>query len=157
MDRPRYVFLFTMILNKRYLLLVLIVFFAACEQKKQVRIIPVADFFKSQDRGFYEISPDGKVLSYLKTEGKRQNIFVEDLASGKSLQITHLDEKNINYYSWVSNDELIYYKEKGGAERLSDIFIINKKGGEERKLSDNGKSRMRVLKDELIDDKFLLV
>ena len=157
MDRRRYVFLCAMILNYRCFLLVFVAFFTACKQKEQVRIIPVADFFKSQERGSYAISPDGKLLSYLKVQGKKQNLFVEDLSSGKSVQVTQLQEKNINYYSWVSDDELIYYKEKGGAERLSDIFIINKEGGEERKLSDNGKSRMRVLKDELIDDKFLLV
>jgi dipeptidyl aminopeptidase/acylaminoacyl peptidase len=157
MDRTCYVFLCAMILNKRYLLLVLVAFFTACRQEEQVRLIPVADFFKSQDKSFYAISPDGKVLSYLKTQGKKQNLFVEDLASGKSLQVTRQDDKNIGYYSWVSNDELIYYKEKGGADRFSDIFIINKDGGGERKLSDNGQSRMRVLKDELIDDKFLLV
>lgn len=146
-----------MIVKKRYLLLVLIAFFGACQQKKQTEVIPVADFFKSQDKGFYTISPDGKAISYLQVEGKKQNLFVEDLASGKSSQITNLNEKNINYYFWVSNDELVYFKEKAGAERVSDIFIVNKNGGNERRLSDNGKSRMRVLKDELIDDKFLLV
>ncbi|HEY0175919.1 MAG TPA: prolyl oligopeptidase family serine peptidase [Pedobacter sp.] len=139
------------------MLIILVVLFGACQPKKQVRVIPVADFFKSQEKGSYTISPDGKTLSYLKVEGEKPNLFVEDLANGRSSQITQLNEKNINYYFWVSNDELIYYKEKAGAERLSDIFIINKNGGRERRLSDNGKSTMHVLKDELIDDKFLLV
>jgi len=146
-----------MILKRGYLFLVLAVFFVACQQEKQARMIPVADFFKSPERSYYAISPDGKTLSFLKTEGRKQNLFIEDLASGKLSQITQQNEKNINYYFWVSNEELIYYKEKSGVERLSDIFIVNKKGDTERKLSDNGKSRMRVLKDELIDDKFLLV
>lgn len=146
-----------MIVNKGYLLFVLIAFFGACQQKKALRVIPVSDFFKSQEKGFYGISPDGKSLSYLKVQDNKQNLVVEDIASGKSAQITQLNEKNINYYFWVSDDELIYYKEKGGAERLSDIFIINKNGTDQRRLSNNGKSSMRVLKDELIDDKFLLV
>lgn len=150
--------LYTMTVNKRYLLFVLIAFFcAACHQKGQVRIIPVADFFKSQEKNVYAVSPDGKTLSYLKVDGKKQNLFVEDIATGKSSQITQLDTKNINYYFWVSNDELIYYKELDGADRLSDIFIINKNGDQERRLSNNGRSSMHVLKDELIDDKFLLV
>lgn len=141
---------------KKYLLITLIGFLSACQEKK-IRVIPVADFFKSQDKGSYGISPDGKTLSYLKLQGKRQNLFVEDISTGESLQITQLDQKNINYYFWVSDNELIYYKEKSGAERLSDVFIIDKNGKRERQLSDNGKSRMRVLKDQLIDGKFLLV
>lgn len=135
----------------------LVVLFAACLPKQEARTIPVADFFKSQDRGFYSISPNGKTLSYLKAEGNKQNLFIENLSSGETSQITQLNERNINYYFWVSNEELVYYKEKAGPERLADIFIINKTGGLERKLSDNGKSRMYVLKDKLIDDKFLLV
>jgi len=135
----------------------LIVVLAACQQKTTVKVIPVADFFRSQDKASYAISPDGKTLSYLKLQGKKQNLFVEDLETGKSLQITQLDQKKINYYFWVSDDELIYYKEKSGVERLSDIFIINKNGRNERQLSDNGKSRIRVLKDQLVDKQFILV
>lgn len=117
----------------------------------------MADFFRSQDKGSYGISPDGKTLSYLKVDGKKQNLFVEDLSTDKSLQITQLNEKNINYYFWVSNNKLIYYKEKSGPGRQSDVFIIDKDGKNERQLSDNGKSKMKVLKDQLIDDQFLLV
>jgi len=142
---------------KKYLWLMLIVVLAACQHKTTVKVIPVADFFRSQDKASYAISPNGKTLSYLKLQGKKQNLFVEDLETGKSLQITQLDQKKINYYFWVSDDELIYYKEKSGVERLSDIFIINKNGKNERQLSNNGKSRIRVLKDQLVDKQFILV
>lgn len=146
-----------MSVKRIYFILVLGILVTAFGCKQKVRMIPVADFFKSQDIGLYSISPDGKSLSYLKLQGKKQNLFVEDLATGKSVQVTQLNEKNINYYFWVSNNELVYYKERAGAERISDLFIMNKNGGKERRLSDNGKSRMHVLKDQLIDDKFLLV
>jgi len=146
-----------MCVKRIYLLLVLMALLSACVNKHEGRVIPVADFFKSQDVGFYAISPDGKSLSYLKIQGKKQNLFVEDLATGKAVQVTQLNEKNINYYFWVSNDDLVYYKEKQGTQRNADLFIQNKRGGKERRLSDNGKSRMHVLKDQLIDDKFLLV
>jgi dipeptidyl aminopeptidase/acylaminoacyl peptidase len=149
--------LIAMTIRTRGLLFMLFVLFAACRPQPQGRVIPVGDFFKSQESGYYGISPDGKMLSYLKSDGKKKNLFIEDLASGEALQVTQLNENNINYYFWVSNEELVYYKEKAGPERLSDMFIIGKSGGKERKLSDNGKSRMYVLKDELIDDKFLLV
>lgn len=149
--------LIDMTIKKIYLLFVLVALFTACRQHEGVRVIPVGDFFKSQDRGIYAVSPNGKMLSYLKQDGKKQNLFVEDLATGNATQVTQLNERNISYYFWVSDDELIYYKEKGAGERLFDIFIINKNGGEERKLNDEGKSRMHVLKDQLIDNQFLLV
>ncbi len=142
---------------KKYSWLILITLLFACKQENAVEEIPVNNFFKSQDKATYRISPDGKSLSYLKLQDKKQNLFVEDLATGKSIQLTKLIEKNISFYSWVSDNELIYYKEKEGVRRQSDLFIINKEGKNERQLSVNEKSRIRILEDQLIEGKYLLV
>jgi len=142
---------------KKYFWLVALAFLFACKQDDKVATIPVNDFFKSQDRATYRISPDGKSLSYLKLQDNKQNLFVEDIASGKIVQLTKLQEKNISFYAWVSNNELIYYKEKEGDRFQSELFIINKEGKDERQLSKNEKNKIRVLDDQLIDDKFLLV
>ena len=117
-----------MTVEKRYLWLLLLALFFACKSGNKVAIIPVNDFFKSQDKASYRISPDGKSLSYLKLQDKKQNLFVEDIATGNLVQLTKLQEKNISFHSWVSDNELIYYKEKEGVRFQSDIFIINKEG-----------------------------
>lgn len=146
-----------MTVAKKYVWLILVVFLFACNEAGKVAIIPVNDFFKSQDRASYRISPDGKSLSYLKLQDKKQNLFVEDIATGNVMQLTQLHEKNISFYSWVSNNELIYYKEKEGTRFQSDLFIVNKTGKDERQLSSNAKARIKVLEEQLIDNKFLLV
>jgi dipeptidyl aminopeptidase/acylaminoacyl peptidase len=146
-----------MTVAKRFLLLLVIALLFACKQESKVDIIPVNDFFKSQDRATYRISPDGKYISYLKLQDKKQNLFVEEIATAKIVQLTHVKEKSISFYSWVSTNELIYYKEKSGGRYESDLFIINKNGNDERKLSTSEESRIRVLEDQLIEDKFLLV
>jgi dipeptidyl aminopeptidase/acylaminoacyl peptidase len=142
---------------KRYFLVLVALFLFACKQGNENAIIPVNDFFKSQDKATYRISPDGKSISYLKLQDKKQNLFVEDIATGKAVQLTKVHEKSINFYAWVSNDELIYYKEKEGERIQSDLYIIDKEGKNEKELSKNEKSRLRVLEDQLIDNKFLLV
>lgn len=142
---------------KKYLFLFLLSFVFACSQKQEVRIMPIDDFFKSQDKAAYRISPDGKNLSYLRKEGKNQNLYVELIETGKGKRITELKEKNIIFYFWVSDTELVYYKETDPVHKLADIFIINKDGEHERQLTNNEKSNIRVLQDQLIDDKFLLV
>lgn len=143
--------------KRKYFWLIILVFLFACKQENKTAVIPVNDFFKSQDKATYRISPDGKSISYLKLQDKKQNLFVEDIATGKAVQLTKVNEKNINFYAWVSNDELIYYKEKEGERFQSDLYIINKEGKDERELSKNEKSRIRVLEEQLIDNKFLLV
>jgi dipeptidyl aminopeptidase/acylaminoacyl peptidase len=145
---------------KRNCWFIFVLFFYACTQEQQeqsIRTIPVNDFFRSPEQSSYSISPDGKSLSYLKLQNKKQVLFVNDLESGKSNQVTLTLEKNVSYYYWVSNEELIYYKEKEGPSKQSDIFIINKGGTQQRKLNTNSRSRLRVIKDELIENKYLLV
>lgn len=146
-----------MTVYSKYIFFVIMLLVIACKQSPSVRTIPVNDFFKAQDKILYRLSPDGKYLSYLKMQDKRQNLFVEEIVGGKRTQVTHVKERNIIFYSWVSNNELIYYKEKEGRRHHSDIFIVNKDGGNERRLSDNANYKTRVLDEQLIEDKYLLI
>jgi len=142
---------------KRYLLFFLICSAFACKHQDKAGILPVDAFFKSQDKIGYRISPDGSNLSYLRLEGKNQNLYIENIATGKDKKITQLKDKNIIFYLWVSRNELIYYKEFDADKRQSDIFIINKDGSNERQLTNNETSRIKILEDQLADDKYLLV
>lgn len=142
--------------HKTFYFILLVALFS-CTKENEVPTIPVNDFFKLQDRAAYRISPDGKSLSYLKLQDKKQNLFVEHIATGKVIQLTTLKEKNIMFYSWVSNNELIYYKEKAGGKYQADLFIIDKEGKNEKQLSKSEKARVRVLEDQLIANKYLLV
>lgn len=135
----------------------ILTFLFACKQERKEAFIPVNNFFKLQDKANYRISPDGKSLAYLKLQDKKQNLFLEELSSGATRQLTHFSEQNINFYSWVSNEELIYNAENEGGPRRGDLFIVDKDGKNERQLSANENSRLRVLDDQLIDNKYLLV
>ncbi|MFP5080570.1 prolyl oligopeptidase family serine peptidase [Pedobacter sp. JCM 36344] len=147
-----------MMLNLKYLFcLLMLCCLSACNRDPAGKIIPVNDFFKSQERMTYRISPDGKNISYLMFDGKDQNLYLEDVNTGKSWQVTNIKGKKINFYFWVNSTELIYYRDIDPVKRRSDIFIINKNGGNLRQLTNNEKSRIRVLEDQLIDDKYLMV
>lgn len=142
---------------KRIIVLVLVALICACKGNKDEKTIPVDDFFKTQDKAYYRISPDGKSLSYLKLQDKKLDLFVEDLASANIVQLTHLSEKSISFYFWTSNNELVYYTEDESKERKSDLFVINKDGTKQVQLSSNEKTRVRVIEDQLIDDKYIIV
>ncbi|MCX2573326.1 S9 family peptidase [Pedobacter sandarakinus] len=142
---------------KRIVLLVIIAALWSCKGANNGQVIPVDDFFKTQDKAYYRLSPDGKSLSYLKLQDKKLDLFVEDLASGKSVQLTRLTEKTISFYFWTSNNELIYYTEEDSKDSKSDIFVINKDGSKQVQLSANEKTKLRVIEDQLIDDKYIIV
>lgn len=142
---------------RSFLLFLSITLLWACKSDRTESVIPVNNFFRTQDMAGYRISPDGKSLSYLKLQDKKQNLFVENIETGAITQLTRLVEKNISFYSWVSDNELIYYKEKEGNSRKPDLFIIDKEGKNERQLNTDEKARLRILEDNLIDNKYLLV
>lgn len=141
----------------RVLIMVMVALFCACKGFKKEKTIPINDFFKTQDKAYYHISPDGKSLSYVKLQDKKNNLFVEDLETGKSLQLTHLTEKNLGFYFWTSNNELIYYTKDDSRDRKSDLFVINKDGTRQIQLGSNEKARIDVLENQLIDDKYIIV
>lgn len=142
---------------RRIVLLVLIALSWACKNPNDGQVIPVDDFFKIQDKAYYRISPDGKSLSYLKLQDKKLDLFVENIATGNAVQLTHLTEKTISFYFWTSNNELIFYTEDDSKERKSDLFVINKDGKNQIQLSANEKTRLHVIEDQLIDDKYIIV
>ncbi|MCX2474222.1 prolyl oligopeptidase family serine peptidase [Pedobacter sp. MC2016-05] len=142
---------------KRIILFVLVTSVWGCKNPQKGETIPVDDFFKTFDKAYYHISPDGKSLSYLKLQDKKLDLFVEDLATGNSVQLTHLTEKTISFHFWTSNNELIYYTEDESKDRRSDIFVINKDGSKQVQLSANEKTRLKVIEDQLIDDKYIIV
>lgn len=129
----------------------------ACKGGKKEQTIPVDNFFRTQDKAYYHVSPDGKSLSYLKLQDKKLDLFIEDIATGTVKQLTHLNEKSISFYFWTSNNELIYYTEDESKERMSDLFVVSKDGSSQKQLSSNEKNRLRVIEDQLIDDKYIIV
>lgn len=147
-----------MIATKKYLwFLLMAVVVSACDRQQQVKEIPVNDFFKTRERAIYRLSPNGKHLSYLKLEGKKQQLVVEDLTTGAVTAISNPGDKKIHFYCWVSNDDLIYYKEKDGSRFQTDLYIVDRRGSEALLLNSKGPSRIRLLEEQLIDGKFLLV
>lgn len=144
-------------MQKRIFILVLVALFCSCKGFKNEVSIPIDNFFKTQDKAFYRLSPNGESLSYLKLQDKKLDLFVENLATGNSVQVTHLTEKSISFYFWTSNNELIYYTEDDTKERKSDLFVINKDGSKQVQLGSNEKTKIKVIEDQLIDDKYIIV
>lgn len=142
---------------KRIVFWMIVVSIWGCKSTQNDETIPVDDFFRAFDKAYYHISPDGKSLSYLKLQDQKLELFVENLETGASVQLTHLTEKTISFHFWTSNNELIYYTEDESKDRRSDIFVINKDGSKQVQLSANEKARLKVIEDQLIDDKYIIV
>jgi dipeptidyl aminopeptidase/acylaminoacyl peptidase len=82
-------------------------------------LIPLEDFFKNPDRTGFNISPDGKYISYLAPFESRLNIFVQKVGSEKATRITSETDRDISGYFWANNSRILFLKDSGGDENFA--------------------------------------
>jgi len=61
-------------------------------KNSSTREIPVYEFFKTPEKIYFKISPNGDYISYLKTYKGKQNLFIQSLNDGKERQVTSFDD-----------------------------------------------------------------
>ena len=84
-------------------------------------IIPLEDFFKNPEKSSFQLSPNGKYISYMKpwVDGnRRMNIFVKNMLTNKETRLTSETDRSIYGYFWLSGDRLAYVKDQGGDENI---------------------------------------
>mgnify|MGYP003370866532 CR=1 FL=1 len=81
-------------------------------------ILPLEDFFRLPERTGFQLSPDGRYLSFLAPYQNRLNLFVQPLdADGQQpVQLTSETARSLAGYMWAENDRLIFMKDTGGDE-----------------------------------------
>jgi dipeptidyl aminopeptidase/acylaminoacyl peptidase len=92
------------------------------------KLIPLRDFFKNAAKTGFQISPDGKYLSYLQPYQNRYNIFVQKRGQRAAVRISGETERDIAGYFWKGNDRLLYRKDFQGDENYH-IVAVNRSGG----------------------------
>jgi len=80
------------------------------------RTIPLEDFFRKPQRVQVKISPRGEFLAWMEPHERRLNVFVKDLTSGDTRQVTSATARDVAGYVWVSRDRLVFAQDTGGDE-----------------------------------------
>ena len=92
---------------------------------QSTEIIPLENFFKNSDRTSYDISPDGKYISFLGPYESRMNIFVQKIGSEKVTRITSETDRDIAGYFWANNSRVLFLKDSGGDENFALYGVDN--------------------------------
>ncbi len=108
--------------------------------------IPVRDFFRNPSSRGYDLSPDGKMLSFLQPWESRMNIFVRPAEGGEAKRVTSEKDRDIRDYGWKGNQFLLYAQDNKGDENFH-IKRVDLKSGEVKDLTPFPKVRAGVLDD----------
>lgn len=128
--------------------------------------IPLRDFFRNIDRGYFRVSGDGRTLGFMQPavgddgKTKRLNIFVQPLEGslpvGEPRQLTFESARDISNYFWKGGDTLLYAKDFGGDENFH-VVAVDAASGKITDLTPFDGVRAAVLDDLPEDPQHILV
>ncbi|WP_186023210.1 alpha/beta hydrolase family protein [Burkholderia gladioli] len=115
----------------------------------------VRDFFRRPERTGFQLSPDGRHLSFLARHEGRLNVFVQAIDErgrplGQARALTHESQRDIGGYAWKNNDRVLFVKDFGGDENYH-VLSVPIDGGEILDLTPFERVRAGII-DALIED-----
>jgi dipeptidyl aminopeptidase/acylaminoacyl peptidase len=95
----------------------------------------VADYFAKPKASSFQISPNGKLLSYMEKDSNGKiHIYIKDIATGKINRAGEEKDELIKGYGLINNERLIYVMDKGGDENYH-IYGANIDGSNSKDLT----------------------
>ncbi|MFT6148634.1 MAG: dipeptidyl aminopeptidase/acylaminoacyl peptidase, partial [Saprospiraceae bacterium] len=118
--------------------------------------IPLRDFFKNPESSAYQLSPNGKYLSYLAPFNQRMNVHIKNVETQEITRITEVKDRDIAGYMWVTNERLIYVRDFGGDENYH-ILAVSIDGSNDIDLTPFENVKAGLIDDLENDDDHVLV
>ncbi|MDR1652148.1 MAG: S9 family peptidase [Prevotellaceae bacterium] len=89
----------------------------------------VEDYFSRPKASSFQLSPDGKYMSYMEKEdgSTKRHVYVKNIATGEVKRVIEEKDELIRGYFWVNETRLIYMMDKGGNENYH-IYAVNLDG-----------------------------
>lgn len=129
---------------KSFPVLILLVFILQACSNRPVREIPVRDFFKTPEKSFFKISPNGEYISYIKPYKEKSNLFIQRLTDGKEQRITSFCENGIRRdYSWAYNNQIIFSQDI--SRQQISVYAMDLNTMKVRSLLTQNKASIRIL------------
>ncbi len=111
----------------------------------------VSDYFARPKASSFQLSPNGKYMSYMEKDDKNKNhVYVKEIATGKVNRAIEEKDELIKGYGWISDEKLYYAMDKGGNENFH-IYVADIDGKNPKDLTpfDGVKAGIiRILKEQ---------
>lgn len=123
----------------------------------------IKDFFGNPERSGYQVSPDGKTLSFMAPFERRRNLYVVALPAdgsapdfARAKRLTSETARDIAGYFWKGDGHILYVKDFGGDENYH-VVSVDVKGGEVKDLTPMAKIQASIVDDLRNDPHHVLV
>ncbi len=123
----------------------------------------VRDFFGNPERSGYQVSPDGKTLSFMAPFERRRNLNIVALPAdgsapdfAKAKRLTSETARDIAGYFWKGDGHILYVKDFGGDENFH-VVSVDVKRGDIKDLTPLPKIQASIVDDLRDDPRHVLV
>lgn len=123
---------------------------------KSAAEIPIEVFFKNANKTAFQISPNGKMISYMQSWNDRMNVFVQTLGSKKVVRVTSASERDIAGYFWANNTTIAFVQDSGGDENYR-LYTVKSDGSDEKNLTPFDGIRVSIIDSLENDDAHMLI
>ncbi|TSD62635.1 S9 family peptidase [Inquilinus sp. KBS0705] len=125
------------------LIVIALIFACACKQNT-VRQIAVSDFFKTPEKTFFKISPDGNYISYLKPYKDKQNIYIRSLVDGTEHMATTFTDYSVRDYTWTFSNQIVLTQDIIAVDEFR-LYTLDVASLKLKSLLNLDKARIRIL------------
>ncbi|WP_118950515.1 S9 family peptidase [Taibaiella helva] len=117
----------------------------------------VEDYFKKPASSGFQLSPNGKYLSYQEKDANGKNhVYVKETATGKVTRAIEEKDELIRGYGWINDERLAYVMDKGGDENYH-VFATNLDGSNTKDLTPFDGVQASILKMLKEQKNFIIV
>jgi dipeptidyl aminopeptidase/acylaminoacyl peptidase len=120
------------------------------------KLIPLRDFFKNPEKVAFQVSPDGKSISFLQSYQRRLNVFVQPRKGGAAVRVSNETERSVAGYFWKGSGRIVYLKDFKGDENYH-LVSVNTDGSNLVDLTPFDNVRAMVIDDRPDHDDEMLI
>ncbi len=105
----------------------------------------VEDYFKKPSSSSFQLSPNGKYMSYRKKDKNLKNhVYVKDTETGKVTRVIVEKDELVRGYGWANNNRLVYLMDNGGNE-IYHLYAVDVDGKNQKELTPYENVKVSIL------------
>lgn len=139
-----------------FFIAVITIFWGCNTDFNRVPLIKTEHFFKNPDKISFQISPNGKHISYLASVNGKLNIFVKSTENDRTVKITNSTIRDIRKYFWVNDNKIVYGLDLIGNDNYQ-LFVVDIYTKQTSHLAGNSYSNIYLLSTLLTNNNELLI
>lgn len=117
----------------------------------------VADYFKTPEAFSFQLSPDGKFISYMKRrETGERDIYLKETSTQIETLLLKQEEDLIRGYYWATDNRILYMQDKGGNENYH-VFGIDINGENKKELTPYEAVKVNIIESLKEDETHVIV